>query len=187
MFQEAPGVSGALSEEDGLRVFAYGSLMWNPGFPYAERRKARLHGYSRRLCVWSHHYRGEPEKPGLVFGLDPGGECLGVVFRVEPKLREATLAYLRERELITNVYLETEVLAVLESGEPVRAIAYVADVVHSQYAGRLSLERTLEIVRHSAGRNGANAEYVLNTHDHLKMLGIVDPELDWLCERLCQS
>ena len=184
MFQEAPGVSGALSEEDGLRVFAYGSLIWNPGFPYVERRKARLHGYNRRLCVWSHHYRGEPEKPGLVFGLDPGGECLGVVFRVEPKFRQPTIAYLRERELITNVYLETEVLAVLESGERVTAVAYVADVDHSQYAGRLSPQKTLEIVKHASGRNGPNAEYVLNTRAHLEQLEIDDPELDWLCARL---
>ena len=184
MFHEAPNALGELSDDGALRVFAYGSLIWNPGFSYVERRKAKLLGYSRRLCVWSHHYRGAPESPGLVFGLDPGGECLGVVFRVEPKFREPTLAYLRARELITNVYLETEVVAVLESGEPVRAKTYVADVVHSQYAGRLSLERTLEIVRRASGRNGSNAEYVLNTRAHLEMLGIDDPELDWLCERL---
>jgi cation transport protein ChaC len=167
-----------------LWVFGYGSLMWNPGFVYSARRKARLVGWSRRLCIWSHHYRGTPERPGLVFGLDRGGECHGVAFCVEPAARTETLAYLRKRELISNVYDELEAPAVLESGESVEVLAYVANAEHPQYAGRLEPMMTLEIVKGAAGLAGRNDDYVRNTHSELIRLDIPDAELDWLTERL---
>ena len=92
-------------EQGDLWVFGYGSLMWRPGFPYLDRRTAHLHGYHRSLCVYSHVHRGTPEKPGLVLGLDRGGRCQGVAFRVAAEEAEATLHYLREREQVTGVYL----------------------------------------------------------------------------------
>ena len=167
-----------------LWVFAYGSLMWNPGFAYSARRKARLVGRTRRLCIWSHHYRGTPERPGLVFGLDRGGECHGVAFRVEPLLRAQTMEYLRKRELISNVYDELEAPAVLDSGESVHVLAYVANAGHPQYAGRLEPTTTLEIVKGAAGLMGRNVDYVRSTHSELIQLGIPDAELDWLTEQL---
>ena len=88
-----------------LWVFGYGSLVWRPGFVFAERHKALLRGWRRRLCVYSHVYRGTADRPGLVLGLDRGGACHGVAFRVEAALREATVRYLRDRELVTAVYL----------------------------------------------------------------------------------
>ena len=88
-------------------VFGYGSLMWKPGFAHVETLHARLHGYRRALCVRSYVHRGTPERPGLVLGLDRGGSCLGMAFRVPGDLEDEVVAYLRERELVTNVYLET--------------------------------------------------------------------------------
>ena len=129
-----------------LWVFGYGSLMWRPGFAYSLRCKAMLRGWRRSLCVYSHVYRGTPEKPGLVLGLDRGGACPGVAFRVEEALREKTIRYLREREQPTAVYLERTVPIVLESGERVSALVYVADRLHPQYAGRLTRDAMLEIV-----------------------------------------
>jgi cation transport protein ChaC len=167
-----------------LWVFGYGSLMWRPGFAYVERRLALLCGWRRRLCVYSHIYRGTAERPGLVLGLDGGGACRGVAFRVEAALAEATLRYLRERELVTAVYLERSVTVRLDDGATVSAVTYLADRAHGQYAGPMSRETLLKLVRQGVGRSGPNGEYVLNTRDHLRGLGILDPELEWLAAQL---
>jgi cation transport protein ChaC len=165
-------------------VFGYGSLIWRPGFDFSARRRAVVTGWRRRLCIYSHHYRGTPDRPGLVLGLDEGGECAGVAYRVDAGLRDETIKYLRDRELVTNVYIEREVRATFESGESVKALAYVADREHGQYAAPMERERLLALVMQGVGRFGDNAEYVLNTRDHLHELGIPDPELDWLAEQL---
>ena len=167
-----------------LWVFGYGSLMWRPGFVCTLRCKAMLRGWRRSLCIYSHVYRGTRERPGLVLGLDRGGACPGVAFRVAATLREPTMRYLRQREQATAVYLERMVPVTLESGERVSALAYVADRLHDQYAGRLDREAMLGIVRAARGQSGQNAEYVLETHDHLAAIGVRDRDLEWLAERL---
>ena len=173
------------AEPDGdLWVFGYGSLMWRPGFEFVSRHKALVRGYRRRLCIASHVYRGTPERPGLVLGLDEGGECEGVLFRVEASRREATLAYLRERELVNYVYLETIVPALSPDGQTHDAVTYVADRVHGQYAPPMPKAKLLEIIRGGRGISGDNADYVLATHDHLAELGIEDEELSWLAAAL---
>jgi cation transport protein ChaC len=167
-----------------LWVFGYGSLMWRPGFAYAFRCKAMLRGWRRSLCIYSHVYRGTPEKPGLVLGLDRGGACAGVAFRVKASLREPTIRYLRDREQATSVYLERMVPVTLESGERVSALTYVADRVHGQYAGRLDRETMLTIIQAGHGQSGDNAAYVTETHDHLAAIGVHDSDLEWLAARL---
>ena len=134
-----------MTDSDELWIFAYGSLMWRPGFDYQERQTARLHGFHRALCIYSHIYRGTPERPGLVMGLDRGGSCHGVAFRVSVESAPATLEYLRARELITNAYTERRLPVRLPSGRMVRALAYVAERGHTQYAGRLSPEALLTL------------------------------------------
>jgi len=167
-----------------LWVFGYGSLMWRPGFAYVERHRALLRGWRRRLCVYSHIYRGTAERPGLVLGLDRGGACRGLAFRIEAALVEATIRYLRERELVTAVYLERVAPVTLADGRRVAAIAYFADRAHGQYAGPMPREALLKLVRQGVGQSGSNAEYVLATRDHLRGLGIVDVELEWLADQL---
>jgi glutathione-specific gamma-glutamylcyclotransferase len=162
---------------DDLWVFGYGSLMWRPGFPFAERRLAHLHGYHRSLCIFSHVHRGTPDAPGLVLGLDRGGRCRGVAFRVAAADREPTVAYLRAREQATAVYLERHVFARLDDGRRVLALAYVADRRHPQYAGRLPPGDLLRLVRQGVGIAGANPEYVTATHAHLIEIGVSDPTL----------
>ena len=161
-------------------VFGYGSLMWRPGFEFAEQRRALLRGWSRRLCIYSHIYRGTAERPGLVMGLDRGGSCAGVAFRVAGAQWPTTLAYLRERELVTNVYLERQVGLDFGAGASAEALTYVADRRHPQYAGRLDRDRLLDFVRGSQGRAGTNVDYILNTLAHLSAIGIHDAELEWL-------
>jgi cation transport protein ChaC len=176
--------SGREPSQDELWVFGYGSLMWRPGFTYSLRCNATLRGWRRGLCIYSHVYRGTPERPGLVLGLDRGGACRGVAFRVDAALREAVIRYLREREQPTAVYLERTVPIELESAERVTALTFVADRLHPQYAGRLAREAMLERVRAGKGASGDNAAYVTETHDHLLAIGVRDGDLEWLAARL---
>lgn len=167
-----------MDNPDDLWVFGYGSLMWRPGFPYLERRHAHLFGYHRSLCIFSHVHRGTPDNPGLVLGLDRGGRCHGVAFRVAAREVEATVHYLREREQATAVYLERRLPVRVGADETVSALAYVADRRHPQYAGRLSFDEVLRLVRQGQGVSGANPDYVRSTHEHLLGMGIVDPLLE---------
>jgi cation transport protein ChaC len=171
---------------DDLWVFGYGSLIWRPGFDFLERVPARLIGAHRALCVFSHVHRGTPERPGLVLGLDFGGACRGVAYRVAGKKRAETVAYLRAREQATSVYRET-LRSVTLLGEPERrasALVYMIDRGHVQYAGRLDLATQLHLVRQGHGQSGPNREYVLSTVHSLEELGLYDRDLHLLAERL---
>jgi cation transport protein ChaC len=182
----AAGQGGDFPAPDAgdLWVFGYGSLMWRPGFEYLERQGALVHGWRRSLCVYSHVYRGTPERPGLVLGLDRGGACHGVAFRVAAALRERTIDYLRRREQVTAVYLERNVIVYLANGAKANAVTYVADRRHGQYAGRLAREKLLSLVIQGVGQSGPNIDYVLNTEAHLRENGIRDPVLEWLAAQL---
>lgn len=169
---------------DDLWVFGYGSLMWRPGFPYQERQVAAIRGYHRALCVYSFVHRGTPQRPGLVMGLDRGGSCRGVAFRVAATDAKATIAYLREREQVTMVYVERWLSAHLPDGRRVRALGYVVDSAHEQYAGRLSEEEVLRFVRQGVGVSGVNPDYVRSTHAHLVEIGVKDLTLARLAAAL---
>lgn len=171
-----------------LWVFGYGSLIWHPGFPVAERRVARLSGWHRSFCMRSIHHRGTVEAPGLVLALDraEGAHCDGVAFRVEPGAEEATIATLRERELISSAYLETELSVALTDGRAVQALCYVIDPHHVQYCGGLPLEEQARIIAEAKGGRGPNSEYLWSTAAHLTDLGIADADLDWLADRVRQ-
>lgn len=162
---------------DDIWVFGYGSLMWRPGFPYQEHGPARVRGYHRSLCVYSHVHRGTPQQPGLVLGLDRGGACRGIAFRVSAGDATDVIAYLRAREQATMVYLERHLTAHLPDGRRVRALSYVVDPNHEQYAGKLPVEDVLRLVRHGVGVSGANPEYVISTYRHLVEMGVADPLL----------
>jgi len=162
-----------------LWVFGYGSLMWRPGFDHVERVPARLPGLHRSLCVYSHVHRGTPEKPGLVLGLDRGGACRGVAFRVVPDKRDAVIAYLRAREQVTMVYKEVARRIDLLDGtaRTGSALCYVVDRDHEQYAGVLPTDVQIDMVRHGHGQSGPNDEYVLATLDHMEEIGVTDRRL----------
>jgi cation transport protein ChaC len=179
---EAAGVH----EHGDLWVFGYGSLMWRPGFDVLERVPAKLIGMHRALCVYSFVHRGTPEKPGLVMGLDRGGMCRGIAYRVAAAKREETIAYLREREQVTNVYLETMRRISLEdeARRQVRALCYTVDRGHVQYAGRLSVDESVHYVRQGHGRSGNNRDYVVETIRALEALGYRETELHQIAERL---
>lgn len=167
-------------------VFAYGSLMWNPGFAFAEKVEARLLGAHRALCVYSFHHRGTPEQPGLVLGLDLGGSCRGIAYRIAPEDWAQTHAYLTAREQISGVYRErVRRVQILDgSRRDVSAVAYLVDRSHAQYARRLDLEDQLHLVRRAHGKSGPNRDYVLFTVHALEAMGIADAGLAWIARQL---
>ncbi|MCU0829304.1 MAG: gamma-glutamylcyclotransferase [Tabrizicola sp.] len=172
--------------DGSLWVFGYGSLIWDPGFPVAERRIGRVTGWHRSFCMRSIHHRGTPEAPGLVLALDraEGGSCQGVAFRVAVGAEAATIAALRERELVSSAYLETQLTVATEAGR-VEALTYVIDPDHVQYC-HLDPEEQARIIARASGGRGANRDYLWSTTAHLAELGIADPDLDWLAERVRQ-
>jgi cation transport protein ChaC len=163
--------------EGDFWVFGYGSLMWKPEFPYVKAEAALLRGWHRAFCVWSVHYRGTVEKPGLVLGLDRGGACRGRAFLVAPKDKAEVANYLHEREMVTGVYEPRYVTVELASGEKMRAATFLADPHHSQYAGKLEPARLVRIIRDGHGSAGSNLDYLRNTVRHLDELGIADGPL----------
>ena len=169
-----------------LWVFGYGSLMWRPGFDFVERVPARLTGLHRALCVYSFVHRGTPERPGLVLGLDRGGMCRGIAFRVAAGAWEKTVAYLRAREQVTSVYLETMRRIELEDEvrRQVRALCFIVDRSHVQYAGRLTIAECVHHVRQGHGSSGPNREYVLNAVQSLEALGYRETDLHLIAEKL---
>jgi cation transport protein ChaC len=168
-----------------LWVFCYGSLLWNPGFEVTERQLATLKGYSRSFCMLSIHHRGTEEAPGLVLALDTAerSECKGVAMRAAPGTEEATLADLRERELISSAYYEVSLPIELESGAEIEALCYVIHREHRQYC-RYELEEQAQIIAKARGLRGPNPEYLHNTAAHLADLGVEDPDLKWLSTRV---
>ncbi len=169
----------------GVWIFAYGSLMWRPGFTFEDGAVARLQGYHRSLCVFSWVHRGTRERPGLVFGLDRGGACRGFAYRVSPHQESTVLDYLDQRELVTNVYRRKCLPIVTEHGR-VSAWCYVVRRDHPQYAGWLDETRRLDLIRHSEGRSGHCRDYVLSTVAHLEQMGVIDNGLRRLVRRLTE-
>jgi len=182
---------GRSKQPDGFWVFAYGSLIWKPGFHPAERRVARLDGFVRRFGLTSRHYRGTPESPGLVLGLDwaPGQSCTGLALRVSADEERSVRDYLAERELVSYAYFETLYPVTLicdgpGQGEACLAICYILDRSHEQYAGDMDADAQAEIIARAAGPSGPNAEYLMNTLAKLRELSIEDGDLEAMADRV---
>jgi cation transport protein ChaC len=170
--------------DSSLWVFGYGSLIWDPGFPVAERRLGRVTGWHRSFCMRSIHHRGTAESPGLVLALDraEGASCSGVAFRVAAGAEASTVEALRARELVSSAYLETR-LAVETTDGVLEALAFVIDPDHVQYCV-LELDEQAQIIAGATGGRGTNRDYLWSTASHLSDLGIADPDLEWLAERV---
>ncbi len=172
--------------QDDLWVFGYGSLIWDPAFPVAERVTARLSGWRRSFCMASIHYRGTAEAPGRVLALDrdEGGACHGVAMRADPAGREAALAALHVRELISDAYIEEWVEVDLSDGRRVRAVTYVINHANGQYCGSEDTETAAQVIARACGVRGPNRDYLFSTVAHLEQLGIPDAALAALAARV---
>jgi len=157
-----------------LWVFGYGSLMWRPGFAFAERVAATLPGRRRAFCIFSVHHRGTYERPGLVLGLAPGGSVRGKAYRIAPADWAEVYAYLLEREQPTETYVEARRLIRLADGRRVEALVFLSDVHHPQWAGALSLERQAELIAGATGLSGRNVDYLRDLVEHLEAEGVRD-------------
>src|SRR5436190_9126546 len=155
-----------LAPRGDLWIFGYASLMWSPGFRHTQRCAGKVHGYHRSFCVYSHRYRGTARRPGLVMGLCRGGSCWGMAYRVSAAQAARVLAYLWRREMRNRVYQPRFVQVRIRGGREVRALAFVADAGHRQFAGDLSLERTARLVAQGVGERGRNIDYLSYTLEH---------------------
>jgi cation transport protein ChaC len=160
-----------------LWVFGYGSLMWAPEFSYADRKTGRVHGYHRALCILSSRYRGTPDKPGLVMGLCRGGSCWGMAFRVQVGRAKEVLDTLWQREMLNKVYRPKFVPVSLPGTRRVQALAFVADTTHRQFVRELDLSGRARLVAQGIGQRGRCVDYIRNTLDHMRELGVHDPHL----------
>ena len=173
-------LASTLPPGEDLWIFGYGSLMWDPGFPFVAHQTGVLRGYHRRFCIYSTRHRGTPERPGLVFGLDHGGSCRGMVFRVAAQDIAPVLDYLWGREMSSHVYRPKLLPVRLESGSRVSACAFVVDRSHPQYCRDIDLDQSAALIRAGIGGRGPNIDYLTNTVEHLSQLGIVDHGLNAL-------
>jgi len=154
-------------------IFAYGSLMWNPEFDFAEARPGFLHGFHRSFCLYSRDYRGTPERPGLVLGLDRGGSCRGIAYRLPPDRTGEVLDRIWAREMTGEVYRMRRVAVRTPTGT-VAAHACVVRRTSPDYAGRLSLDEAVRLLATAIGGRGSGRDYLANTVRHLEALGIRD-------------
>lgn len=176
-------------------LFAYGSLMWNPAFHYAEKWTGRVYGYHRRFCLWTLLGRGSRANPGLILGLDHGGSCRGVVYRVAAAQVESELEIVWRREMVTGSYLPRWVDVRPDDGHGsrekkgdggsgVRAVTFVINRTHPRYAGLLSEADTAAAIAPAEGALGPCSEYLFNTVGHLEEIGIHDRALARLRARV---
>ncbi len=160
-----------VSADDDVWIFGYGSLMWNPAFHYAERRPAMIRVWHRSFCLWTPMGRGTPDNPGLVLGLDRGGSCSGIAYRVAARDRDTELTLLWQREMVADGYNARWVTVRGEAGD-VRAITWVINPKGDRYAGKLPMETLARTLATASGRLGSNRDYLENTVERLDELGI---------------
>lgn len=169
----------------GAWVFAYGSLIWNPAIEFVERRFARLHGWHRSFCLSTKAGRGSPELPGLVLGLDRGGACTGAAFLIAEDCLETELTLLWKREMLAGSYTPRWVRVRDGSGAPFgHAIAFTINRQAAQYAGILSQEELVHRLSRARGSLGSSADYLFQTREGLRMLGIVDRRIEHLAAQV---
>lgn len=165
-------------------MFAYGSLMWNPGFDYIDAKPAVLFGYHRRLCLWSMRYRGTVEQPGLVLGLDRGGCCQGYAYLVDPGNTVVVVEYLCDREMLSGAYVPRLCPLKLVDNRRVSGLAFVSKTDHPHFVPKLSIDDTVDVVSSASGARGCNRSYVLNTVTHMNQMDIQGTELHRIADRL---
>jgi cation transport protein ChaC len=158
-------------------VFGYGSLMWNPAFHFAEERTARIHGFHRQFCLWARSGRGSPERPGLMLSIESGGSCNGVAYRIARHAVRTELDILWRREMRSLSYRPLWVTAHTRKGA-VQAIVFAVNRSHERYVPGLDASTVVRYLANGAGLNGTCCEYLFDTVDHLRRLGIRDERME---------
>ncbi len=175
-------LAAAPSQTD-IWVFAYGSLIWNPCFNATDRRAVTLPTHRRAFNVWSMLARGTPDQPGLGLGLEPGGTCTGVAFRLDDASLQEDLATLWAREMHNGIYMP-EWLAVTTDSSPFTALCFVADPSHAQYAGTLPDDDVAAVIASAEGKFGSCRDYLASTVHALDAHGFADDALQSMLDRV---
>ena len=169
-------------------LFGYGSLIWNPAIDYAERRTATIRGWHRAFCLATRVGRGTPDNPGLVLGLDAGGSCEGVAFRVADDLVETELALLWRREMLAGSYIPRWLDVEDQAGQRFgTAIAFTVNTAVDQYTGDLAKQAVIDRLATAAGELGTAADYLFRTCAGLHAAGIPDADLDQLAQTVAEA
>lgn len=175
----ANGKEIVVAEPGDVWFFAYGSLMWNPGFKPKDTLPATLEGWHRRFCISSINYRGKPERPGLCLGLDIGGECRGLALKISAMDRDEVFAYLARREMLEEIYSCVPVTINIE-GELAAAYTLVVNTDHKLYVSDLTFDEMVDRITNGHGKRGSNRDYLVSTVKHLETIGIKEEGLSLL-------
>jgi len=168
-------------------LFGYGSLIWNPTIHSVEHRVAKVQGWRRAFCLSVQAGRGSAERPGLVLGLDAGGACTGVAYRIDEAVLHAELELLWRREMVAGSYIPRWVEVHDENGVCFgSAIAFTMDTACEQYAGALERHELVDRLATAAGALGSSADYLFRTCAGLRERGVVDEELERLAAEVAQ-
>ena len=170
MIETAPSLNS-------MWVFGYGSLIWNPALYFTEKKRGTVHGYHRRFCLWSTIGRGSPSRPGLMLGLERGGSCKGIFYKIDRREIRTELDIVFRRELITAAYRPTWVSARVLGKSPFKAIAFVINRAHNRYAGMLDDETVIQTIADAKGTLGSCSDYLYETVLQLENLGMPDRRL----------
>jgi glutathione-specific gamma-glutamylcyclotransferase len=171
-------LNGRLDQD--LWVFAYGSLMWDPAFHFAEVRRGRISGYARRFILKdTFGARGTPEIPGLMAALDGGLGCDGLAFRIAGNEVRQESGYLWRRELLGYVYKPVFAKVATDFGE-IEALTVIADRESEFICPDLTQEEQVRYIATGSGFLGTSLQYIENIAAHFEALGIADPDVEEL-------
>lgn len=178
-----PEIDGTIPRIPANWVFGYGSLIWDPGFEYDERHKVVIHGYHRAFCIRSTRYRGTADNPGVVLGLDRGGSCHGVAYRLRDDQAPTVIERIYRREMMNQAYDPRLVPIRLADGRRIRALTFTARHAGSSYV-KLDEAEVVRRLKHCAGARGPNCDYAINTMKALTEWGIKDSRLAAIVRQL---
>ncbi len=174
---------GAMAEARKLAgdiwIFGYGSLLWDAPFSHQEARPVRLLGWQRSMCVWTALARGTPERPGLSLGLRRGGACDGIALRIAEADLEAAWPAIWEREMWTDIYQPTWISLDVD-GLNATALTFTVNEASRQFARGLDLDQTIAHIALAHGERGPCRDYLVNTVEKLRAMGIADSYLEGL-------
>ena len=177
----------AIMEANGpgdVLVFGYGSLLWNPGFEFEERRSAWLRGWHRAFCMQLFRFRGSPEQPGLMLALDHGGSCKGEVFRIARDKAPPEIDKLFRREVpYQRLARAWRFVEVDTGGTRRKALTFYAGMRRDRFYARLPIHAQAHMLARAAGHGGSGAAYLHHTVVKLEELGIHDTYL-WELQHL---
>ena len=169
---------------DDLWVFGYGSLMWDPGFSFAEVRRADVADHQRRFTLRMEVSPGLVDSPILVTTLERRpGLCSGLAFRIPAEQVEAETEVLWRRELVFFDYLFETLDAQTPQG-PITAVSFAPNPADPRYDAERSPEETAAMLAVGRSAMGTSRQRLTRMVAFLRMLGVEDRYVEDLASRV---